>query len=339
MQKTILVVAEKEGTGLCNSTHEILSEASELARRLDFKVAAVLMGQEILTLADEIARMDVNMVYLIEHTLLSEYTTDGYTKVLSELIREKKPEIVLMGGTPNGLDLAARTAARLEVGLVTGCTAIVNRTSILEITKPIFEDRIYSTLTLKSRSPIMIAFKPGVIGRKKSKGRSAIAEVIRIKANLVPGDIRTKVVKSFKAPSNELDVAETDVLVVGGRGVNSAKNWHLIEELAEALEGATAGTRMALDEGWINRAKLIGQTGRTVSPRVCIEAGVSGAIQHNTGLRDAGFIIAINNDRNAPIFKFAHLGVVADLHRLIPNLVARLRQLRLCQRDQQLMDR
>lgn len=332
MRKTILVVAETEGAGLCDATCEALSEATELSVRLDFEVAAVLMGRDLSAFTDEIARRGADTIYLAEHDLLADYTTDGYTRVLSELIREKKPEIVLLGGTPNGLDLAARTAARLKTGLVTGCTAVRIRNGILEITKPIFEDRIYSTLSPMSASSVMIAFQPGIIGRKKPL-RSGNAEVIRVWPNLVPDDIRTRVVGTFKARPEELDVEETDVLVVGGRGVNSAKNWHLIEELADVLEGGTAGTRMAFDEGWINREKLIGQTGRTVSPKVCIEAGVSGAIQHNAGLRDAGFIIAINNDRNAPIFKFAHLGVVADLHRLIPNLVSKLRQLRSQQSD------
>jgi caffeyl-CoA reductase-Etf complex subunit CarE len=258
--------------------------------------------------------------------LLASYTTHGYTKVLSDLIHDVKPEIVIFGGTPNGLDLAAAVAARLKTGLVTECTAVKLENGRLQISKPILEDRVYATFVVESSPPVLCCFRAGISGLRKPVTSDG-AEVIRVTPVLSENDIQTEIVRTFKAPANELDVEETDVLVVGGKGVSSVDKWRLIDELAEVLNAGTAGTRMALDAGWINRNKLVGQTGRTVSPKVCIEVGVSGAIQHYAGLRDAGFIIAINNDPKAPIFRFAHLGVVANLHRLIPALTAKLRQL------------
>lgn len=326
MVETILIVAEDEDSTLTDTTYEILSEAVELGESLKCELAVVLIGKDVSPLAHEVIHHGAARVFLLEHPLLASYTTQGYAKALSDLIQDVKPEIVLFGGTPNGLDLAAAVAARLKKGLITECAAVKLENGRLQISKPILEDRVYGTFVVESGPPILISFREGV-GVLRKYVTSDSAEVIRLTPALSEDDIRTKIVRTFKAPARELDVEETDVLVVGGKGVSSAEKWRLIDELAEVLNAGTAGTRMALDAGWIHRNKLVGQTGRTVSPKVCIEAGVSGAIQHHAGLKDAGFIIAINNDPKAPIFKFAHLGVVADLHRLIPGLTAKLRRL------------
>jgi electron transfer flavoprotein alpha subunit len=326
MDESMLIVAEVEDSTLTDTTYDILSEAAELAESLKYELTVVLMGTDVSPLTDEIIRHGATRVFLLEHRLLASYTTHGYAKVLSDLIHDVEPEIVIFGGTPNGLDLAAAVAARLKTGLVTECTAVRLEAGRLQISKPILEDRVYATFVAESGPPILISFREGITGLRKQVTSDG-AEVVRITPVLSEKVIRTKTVRTFKAPARELDVEETDVLVVGGKGVSSVDKWSLIDELAEVLNAGTAGTRMALDAGWIDRDKLIGQTGRTVSPKVCIEAGVSGAIQHHAGLKDAGFIIAINNDPKAPIFKFAHLGIVADLHRLIPALTAKLRQL------------
>lgn len=325
MNRAIWVVAEAEEEGFNEATLEILGEAKELGNQLGCEVASVLMGHNITRPIDELFHYGAAKVYLIEHELLASYTTEGYTKALVDLIQQFSPQIVLFGGTRNGLDLAPRVAARLRVGIVTNCTIIRKRGGILELVQPIYEDRVYRTLVSQSAELIIAAMRPGVIGRDKPD-RSRGGEVIRLRPELDPGEIRVKVLESFKTDPKTLDIEEVEILVVGGRGVESGQ-WTLIEELAEVLGGGVGGTRMAMDAGWITMDKLIGQTGKTVSPKLCIEAGVSGAIQHTAGLKDAHFILAINKDRYAPIFKVGNVGVVADLSHFLPILISKIREL------------
>lgn len=325
MSGSIWVVAEREGEGFTEATLEILGEARDLGNRLGGEVAAVLLGHKITGSVEELFHYGAAKIYLTEHELLASYTTDGYTKTVVDLIHQFSPQLVLFGGTRNGLDLAPRVAARLKVGIVTNCTTISMKGGVLEMVQPIFEDRVYRTQASQSGQPILAVLRPGVIGKDKPN-KSSRGEVVRVQPELNPDQIRVKVLESFQADPKTLDLEEVEALVVGGRGVEPGK-WTLVEELAEVLGGGVGGTRMAMDAGWIGMDRLIGQTGKTVSPRFCIEAGVSGAIQHTAGLKEAHFIMAINKDRFAPIFKSANVGVVADLSQLLPILISKIRQL------------
>jgi electron transfer flavoprotein alpha subunit len=324
--REIWVIAEQQGAEVSEATLEVLDEAIGIAKRLEYIVASVVIGHRVSGMADVLFRYGATKVYLLDHELLSNYTTDGYAKVLCDLVRQEEPPVVLFGGTRNGLDLASSVSTRLNVGLVNNCTMIRIEDDVLEMTQPIYEDRIYRNVVVKRGSPIMVTMRMGAIGKGQGNPLGQ-GQVVEIYPKLEPSDIRTKVVESFKADPESLDLEEVDTLVVGGRGVETKEKWGLIEELAQVLGGGTGGTRMAVDAGWISRHKQIGQTGKSVAPRTCIEAGVSGAIQHCAGLRDVDFIIAINKDRNAPIFAVANVGVVADIHQLIPPLVAKIREL------------
>lgn len=327
MSNVIWVVADFEEDGLREVTREILGEARDLGRELKYEVAALLLGHNAGGFADELVHYGAARVYLLEHELLAHYNPEGYTKALVDLIRKFSPRVILFGGTCNGLDLAARTAARLRAGLVTNCVSIRNTGGVLEMTQSIYEDKIYRTRVSQSEEPVIAAYRPGVIGTEKPD-RSRRGEVIRLRPELKAAEIRTKVLQSFQEDPETLDLEELEVLVVGGRGVESREKWTVIKDLAEVLGGGVAGTRMALDAGWISRNRLVGQTGKIVSPKLCLEAGVYGAIEHTAGLRGARFIIAINKDRHAPIFKVANVGAVADLHQLIPALIAKIKELR-----------
>ena len=327
MSGSIWVVAEREGEGFTEATLEILGEAKDLGNRLGGEVAAVLLGDKITGSIEELFHYGAAKIYLTEHELLASYTTDGYTKTVVDLIHQFSPQMVLFGGSRNGLDLAPRVAARLKVGIVTHCTIISTKGGVVEMVQPIFEDRVYRTQASQAAQPVLAVFRPGVIGKDKPN-KSRRGDVVRVSPELSPDQMRVRVLESFQADPKTLDIEEVEALVVGGRGVESGK-WALIEELAEVLGGGVGGTRMAMDAGWIGMDRLIGQTGKTVSPQFCIEAGISGAIQHTAGLKEAHFMMAINKDRFAPIFKLANVGVVADLGQLLPLLIAKIRQLHL----------
>jgi electron transfer flavoprotein alpha subunit len=328
MASLIWVVPELQEDGLHEVTLEILGEGRRLATQPECEVAAVLIGRKIAKWADELIHWGADKVYLVEHEMLEHYTTDGYTKVLADLVEQYAPDILLLGATPNGRDFGSRLAARLRTGMVSGCTGIkVNESGMLEMSQPIYEDRVYRTIVPGSAKTQIVAIRPGVAGKDKPD-TSRRGVIINIIPAIVAGDIRTQVLERLKADQKTLALEEADVVVVGGRGMQTIERWHLVEDLAEVLGGCVGGTRMSLDAGWISLERLIGQTGKSISPKLCIEAGVSGTVQHTAGIRDARSVMAINKDRYAPIFKVADIGVVADLHDFIPALIAHLGKLR-----------
>jgi len=328
MESSIWVVPELEEGELHDVAFEILGEGRRLADQLKCELAAVLVGWKIAKLADEAIHWGADKVYLVEHQLLESYTTDGYTQVLVDLVKQYTPDILLIGATANGRDFGSRLAARLRTGMVSDCTMLkINKEGILEMSQPIYEDKVSKTIAPCTAKTQIVGIRPGVAGKGKPD-TSRQGDTVIVTPSIDAGDIRTRVLERFNADPKALAVEEADTIVVGGRGTQTGEKWHLMEDLAEVLGGCVGGTRMALDAGWIPRERLIGQTGKTISPKLCIEAGVSGAVQHTAGIRDARLVIAINKDRYAPIFKVANVGVVADLHEFIPALVARLQELR-----------
>lgn len=328
MASLIWVVPELQGNELHEVTFEILGEGRRLATQLECEVAAVLIGWKIARLADELIYWGADKVYLVEHELLEHYTTDGYTKILADLVEQHTPSILLMGATPNGHDFGSRLAARLSTGMVSDCTMLkVNEDGVLEMSQPIYEDRVHRTIVSCSGTTQIVAMRPGVVGKDKPD-ISRRGDIVSITPRITAGDIRARVLERLKADPKTLTPEEADVVVVGGRGMQTVEKWHLVEDLAEVLGGCVGGTRMAMDAGWISRERLIGQTGKSISPKLCIEAGVSGAVQHTAGIREARSVMAINKDKYAPIFKVADIGVVADLHEFIPSLITHLQELR-----------
>lgn len=326
MRPEVWAVAERDEFGLVEASLEMLGEASSLGGQLGHSVAVILMGENVdERLCQELFHNGAGRVYLAEHELLSTYTTDVYASVLCGLIREYSPRVVMFAGTRNGLDLAPRAAARLGFPLVTGCVMARAKGGKVEMIQPVYEDQVYRTMVGRSKMPLMIVMRPGAIGRDKPD-RSRKGEVVRLNPSVDPGILRQRLVRSFRADPGATDIEEADMLVIGGRGIGSKDRWALVEELASALGAGVAGSRMALDAGWVSRDRLVGQTGKTVSPRLCFELGVSGALQHSLGLRNAGFVVAVNKDRDAPIFKTANLSVVADVQQFLPALLSRLKE-------------
>ncbi|AAO36890.1 electron transfer flavoprotein alpha-subunit [Clostridium tetani E88] len=324
--KGVWVFAEQRDGELQKVSLELLGKGREIADKLGVELTALLLGNKIDSIAEELVAYGADKVIYAQNPLLSHYTTDGYTKVICDLVAEEKPEIILVGATYIGRDLGPRVAARLRTGLTADCTAldVEEGTNNLLMTRPAFGGNLMATIVCGEHRPQMSTVRPGVFEKlKKDAGRKG--EIKKIEAKLEMSDIRTKVEDVVKITKNVMDIGEAEFLVAGGRGIGSKENFKMLEELAELLGGNVAGSRAAIDNGWIDKDYQVGQTGKTVRPMVYIAVGISGAIQHLAGMQDSDYIIAINKDESAPIMQIADLGLVGDYNKIIPELIAKLK--------------
>ncbi|MDP4088212.1 MAG: electron transfer flavoprotein subunit alpha/FixB family protein [Bacillota bacterium] len=325
--KGVWVFAEQREGSLQKVSLELLGEGRKIADKLGVKLTALLLGNNIGELSKELAAFGADEVLVADNELLTHYTTDGYTKVICDLVNEKKPEILFIGATFIGRDLGPRVAARLRTGLTADCTSldIDEEGKYLLATRPAFGGNLMATIACADHRPQMATVRPGVFSRlEKVENRAAIIE--NVKVDFADGDIRTKVVEVVKTAKDLVDIGEAEFIVSGGRGVGSAEGFKLLEELAEVLGGTVGGSRAAVDKEWVGKHLQVGQTGKTVKPKVYIACGISGAIQHLAGMQDSDFIIAINKDESAPIMKAADYAIVGDLNKVIPEMIAQLRR-------------
>ena len=320
--RNVWVFAEQRGGMLTRVARQLLGKARELADTLGAKAVAVLMGHNVDTLAEELIWAGADEVLLAAHEMLENYRTDAYTKVVSNLIQQKKPEIVLFGATHIGRDLAPRVAQRVYSGLTADCTGldIDDSERLLLQTRPAFGGNIMATIACPRHRPQMSTVRPGVM-HALPEDKHRTGEITRVEVDLSESDLMTTILEIVKETKRMVDLEAAKVIVTGGRGVAGPDGFKLIEQLATALGGAVGASRAAVDSGWIPHDHQVGQTGKTVHPELYIACGVSGAIQHQAGMKDAKYIIAINKDPSAPIFQIADFGVVGDLYKVIPALV------------------
>lgn len=323
-RKGIWVIAEHRGGVLNDGTLETIEEARALADRLRAELRAIVLGACVDLLVPPLIRHGADVVVLAEDPLLLSYTTDGYVHVLAELISRDSPYLVLMSGTANGSDLSARLSARLSLPLVADCVSIkANAQGTVELTKPISQNRAYATYACGPDCRALATLRPGSRGHGRgTDGRAGLT--IRAAFALDPSIIQTHAIEYRPADPATIDLTEAERIVAGGRGVGGPARWNVIEGLAAALHAAVGGSRVAMDEGCVSRERMIGQTGKAVRPRLYFAAGISGAVQHMGGVRESDLIVAINSDASAPILKQATLGVVGDLHQIIPSLLQML---------------
>ena len=323
----VWVFAEQRHGELQKVSLEILGESRRLANELGVKLTAVLLGNNIGHLANKLGEYGADEVLVADHVELENYTTDGYTKVLCDLVNDKKPGIFFIGATFIGRDLGPRVAARLRTGLTADCTslAVEVEDGALLATRPAFGGNIMATIACPDHRPQMATVRPGVFSRLTEKNYDFTVENVEVK--LEASDIRTTILEIVKANKEVLDISEAKVIVSGGRGVGSKENFSLLQELADALGGVVGGSRGAVDKGWIERDYQVGQTGKTVRPRIYIACGISGAIQHVAGMQESDMIIAINKDETAPIMKVADYAIVGDLNKVIPEMISELKSM------------
>ena len=323
----IWVFAEQRHGELQKVSLEILGESRRLADELGVKLTAVLLGNNIGHLANKLGEFGADEVLVADHKELENYTTDGYTKVLCELVNDMKPGIFFIGATFIGRDLGPRVAARLKTGLTADCTslAVEVEDGALLATRPAFGGNIMATIACPNHRPQMATVRPGVFSRLTEKNYDYKVENVNVE--LEASDIRTTILEVVKANKQVIDISEAKIIVSGGRGVGSKENFSLLQELADTLGGVVGGSRGAVDKGWIERDYQVGQTGKTVRPSIYIACGISGAIQHVAGMQESDMIIAINKDESAPIMKVADYAIVGDLNKVIPEMINELKSM------------
>ena len=333
--KGVFVFAQQVDNEISSIAFELLGKAKDLASDLNTDVTAVLVGYNVKGLADQLAEYGADKVIVVDDPELKDYRTEPYTHALASVINEYKPEIVLVGATAIGRDLGPRVSARVKTGLTADCTVLeignfpINPTpnqksGQLLMTRPAFGGNTIATITCPDNRPQMATVRAGVM-QKISPIKGAKAEVIEFNPGFTPDNKYVEILNIVKEVKDVVDISEAKILVSGGRGVGSAENFKLLDDLAEVLGGTVSCSRAVVDDGWKEKELQVGQTGKTVRPQVYFAIGISGAIQHTAGMEDSDLIIAINKDENAPIFDVADYGLVGDLNKIVPMLTEQLK--------------
>jgi len=326
--KDIWVFAEQKKGKVQPVVFELLAKARELAEKLNTQVAAVLLGN---SLKDEIQNLiwqGADKVYVVEDEGLANFQDEPYTKVLVEIIKKYQPKIVLTGATSIGRSLISRVAVKIYTGLTADCTGldIDPEKKILLQTRPAFGGNIMATIITPKHFPQMATVRHKVFS-PNSPDKSRKGEIINEKIEAIFLSSRTKLIDIVQEVESTVNLAEADIIVSGGRGMGGPENFKIIEELAKVLGAAVGSSRAVVDAGWMPYSHQVGQTGRTVCPKIYIACGISGQIQHLVGMQSSKIIVAINKDPDAPIFKVATYGIVGDLFEIVPALTKRFKEI------------
>jgi electron transfer flavoprotein alpha subunit len=325
----VWVYIEQHQGHIKDVAHELLAEGRKLADELSCALCGVLLGKNVSGLCKDVIASGADKVYLVEGEEFANYSTEGHTKAIVELINQYKPSVILMGATPDGRDLGPRIACRIGTGLTADCTslAVDVEKGLVEWTRPAFGGNIMATILCPNHRPQMGTVRPKVFKRAPQDFRRS-GEIINVKSSVVAGDIRTKLVEIIKVTTAACNLEEAEIIVSGGRGMQAPENFALIKDLAEVLGGAVGASRAAVDAGWMPQFHQVGQTGKTVGPKIYFACGISGAIQHIAGMSSSDIIVAINKDPEATIFKVADYGIVGDVFEVLPALTAEFRKIK-----------
>jgi electron transfer flavoprotein alpha subunit len=327
--KGVWVFVEQTDGVAAEVSWELLGAGAGLARSLDVELCSVVIGDGVEQLCQESFAYGATRAYLVDGHEFRSYRTAPYHKAICALIRKHKPEIVLVGATGLGRDLAGAVATDLATGLTADCTGLaIDEDRLLLQTRPAFGGNIMATIKTERTRPQMATVRPHVMPLPPRK-LECQGQIVRESVALGPEDLLVKVLEVHDdRKAGDLDIAGAEFIVSGGRGMQSGENFRILQELAAELGGQVAGSRSSVEAGWIPAERQVGQTGKTVRPKIYIACGISGAIQHLVGMQDSDIIIAINRDPSAPIFQVAHYGIVGDLFQVVPAITNRVRELR-----------
>jgi electron transfer flavoprotein alpha subunit len=318
----VWVFAEQRDGKLMNVSVELLGEGKKLADEIGCKLCAILAGDKVDDLVDELYEYGADVVYYASAPELAGYNTDSYTKAIYEAIIKYKPEVVLLGATHIGRDLGPCLAVQCGTGLTADCTKldIDPEDKKLMQTRPAFGGNLMATILCPNHRPQMSTVRPGVMEKPvKVAGRKGT--LVSLAVTFKEGDIRQKVLEVVKGLTEQVSLTDAKIIVSGGNGLGNPDGFKLIKQLADRLGGVVGSSRAAVDAGWIDHSHQVGQTGTTVKPTVYFACGISGAIQHLAGMQNSGYIVAINKNENAPIFEVADYGIVGDLYKVIPAIL------------------
>lgn len=322
----VWVFAEQKEGKVANVVTELLGEGRKLADQLGEKLSAVLLGDGMEAAAQELISYGADNVYLVDHPSLQRFNDESYADIFTQLISRYKPEIVLMGATTYGRSLGPRVASRLNTGLTADCTQLEIDTErrLLLQTRPAFGGNLMATIICPDHRPQMSTVRPKVM-KALDPDPSRVGEIIRPDVD-IPLDTRVKVLETVTTLCEKVNLTEADIIVSGGRGLGDPGNFALVEELAQILGGAVGASRAVVDAGWVDYSHQVGQTGKTVGPKVYFACGISGAVQHLAGMSSSDTIIAINKDPDAPIFKVATFGITGDVVEVLKALISEFKK-------------
>ena len=329
LYKGVWVYAEQRHGEISSVVYELLNKGSELAKTLNVPLSAIIIGSNLSAKAQDLINRGADKVYVYDDPILAEFQDDPYSCILADLIKEEKPEIVLMGATNIGRSFASRVAAKIYTGLTADCTAleIDPETRNLMQTRPAFGGNIMATILTPRHRPQMATVRHKVFKEAKvQEGRTG--EVINKTVDAQKVINRTKFIGFFKDQSADVNISDADIIVSGGRGLGNPEGFKLIKELADLLGGAVGASRAAVDADWIPYSHQVGQTGRTVAPKIYIACGISGQIQHMVGMSSSDTIIAINKDKDCPMMQTATYSLVGDLYEIIPAIIKEIKNIK-----------
>ena len=322
MANKILAVLEQRDGQIKRSGFEVVSTASNLAKDLNSFADAVVVGDTISNIND-ISKYGIQKVFHIKNSELAKYSSSGYTETISNFAKEFDYDVLILSNTALGKDLAPRLSVRLNASCVVDCVKLSISGNEIVFTRPIYAGKALTDIKLLSNKKV-ITLRPNVFKAKIINNATATEIVVR---EITSVNLRSRVT-SFKKSEGKIDVAEADIIVSGGRGMKGPENFHLIEELADALGAAVGASRAVVDAGWRPHSEQVGQTGKTVSPTLYIACGISGAIQHLAGMSSSKYIVAVNKDKDAPIFNIADYGITGDLFEILPALTNEIKKLK-----------
>jgi len=326
MNSEVWIFAEQQDGKIKGVAYELLSEGLRLANSLESDLCAVCLGHNVAEI-DQLVACGADKVYLVDDPSLAAHDEDLYIEQLVDLVRRHNPQILLAGATSLGSSFIPRVAAILETGLAANCASleIDPETRLLMQTRPSYGGNLMATVICPDKRPQMATIRPHTF-KKGKPDESRQGDIVRVDFDKQPVTSRTKVLQVVDDLSEKVKLEEADVIVCGGRGLGSPENFQIVADLAEALGAALGSSRPPVDDGWIPYSHQVGQTGKTVSPKVYIACGISGAPQHLTGMQTSEIIVAINEDPKSPIFEVATYGIVGDLFKVVPMLTAKLRE-------------
>ena len=344
MSKDIFVVIEQRNGAIQKVSYELIGEATKLAADMGEQVVAVLMGHNIADKAEVLCQYGASKVLVVDHPVLENYTTEPYVRAIEYIIKNYDPNVVLFGASSIGRDMAPRIAGRIHTGLTADCTrldidvakyqeylrkatnvpeekimALDTTNRNLKMTRPAFGGNVMATIICPNYRPQMATVRPGVM-EMPEKDATRTGEIVMVDAGLSMDDMNVEILEVVKNSKKAVDITDAKILVSGGRGVGGPEGFDPLRELAAELGGEVSSSRIGVDNGWIERDRQVGQTGKTVHPELYIACGISGAIQHQAGMEGSEFVIAINVDAKCPMMQLADLGIVGDLKKIVPAL-------------------
>lgn len=323
--KGVWVVGEHYKNVIHPVTYQLLGKGGALAKELEVDLTLVILGASLDTKLSELSQFGPDKIIYIKSPDLKHYHSDFYAEALTDLINKNKPEIILIGATPTGRDFAPRIAKRLNAGLTADCTGleIDQTTRNLLQTRPTYGGNLMATIRTPNSRPQMATVRPGIFKIEEKTKRDSEIKILELKFK--KKETVSKIVKIIEKQKSSVRLEDAEIIVSGGRGVGSRESFKLIKELAKVLGAELGGSRVTVELNWLEQDRQIGQTGKTVSPKLYIACGISGAIQHQVGMQNSEIIVAINIDPKAPIFNIAHYGIVGDLHDIIPDLIEEIK--------------